>query len=264
HQRENSIESRRNFYGTLCVKEFGSGDGNRTRRLVHGVILHGEQILGPEGRDEITTYYGHDSGVGLAMAQAPSPKRVGIVGLGTGTLAAYGEPGDVFRFYDINPQVIDIARRQFTFLDDSKAAIDTVLGDARLSLAREPDQHFDLLVVDAFSSDAIPVHLLTAEALAVYLRHLQPEGVIAFHVTNRFLQLAPVVGQLAERHGLEAALIVDDAVRTSLSKTDWVLVTRSRTLLQAPAIVAAATPIEPIAGLRLWTDDYNNLFQILK
>ena len=128
------------------------------------------------------------------------PLKVGVIGLGTGTLAYYGAKGDVYRFYDINPAVMTIAQRDFTYLQDSDATIELVLGDARLSLEREPPQQFDVLVIDAFSSDAIPVHLITAEALGVYLRHMKPGGVIAFHVTNRFLNLVPVVAGLADAH----------------------------------------------------------------
>ena len=190
--------------------------------------------------------------------------RVGVVGLGTGTLAAYGRPGDVYRFYEINPQVVDIANREFTFLGDSGAKIEIVLGDARLSMEREPPQNYDVLVIDAFSSDSIPVHLITREALAVYLRHMKPGGVIAFHVTNRFLHLAPVVKRIAEEHDLHVALISDDAEDSDLARTDWVLVTRDQALLERPEIAQYVSEIESIPGLRVWTDDFNNLFQILK
>ena len=150
------------------------------------------------------------------------------------------------------------------FLKDSKAAIETSLGDARLSLEREEPQNFDVLVVDAFSSDAIPVHLITREAMAVYLKHVKPGGAVVFHVTNRFLKLAPVVKSLADSLGLYAALIIDDADETSFSKTDWVIVTRDRALIDSGAIAGKAGEFDAIPGLKLWTDDFNNLFQILK
>lgn len=257
----------RNFYGTLRVKDVGAAnEPDAVRRLMHGVIMHGEQYLAPERRLEPTTYYGRTSGVGRLVGELQSSPalRVGIVGLGTGTLAAYGRPGDVYRFYEINPQVVEIAWKEFYFLPQSAARIETVLGDARLAMERESPQHYDLLVIDAFSSDSIPVHLVTREALAVYLRHVKREGVIAFHVTNRFLKLAPVVARVAAEHGLAAALISDEAEDSDLSKTDWVLVSRNRTLLERPAIAGYATPIENIPGLKTWTDDFNNLFQILK
>jgi hypothetical protein len=256
----------RDFYGTLRTKDIGtaaSDDG--VRRLIHGVILHGEQFLKPARRAEPTTYYGPDSGVLLAIKNTHQDNQsIGVIGLGTGTLAAWGKPGDSYHFYDINPQVVDIAKSEFTYLKDSKASIEISLGDARLSLEREAPHEFDVLVVDAFSSDSIPVHLITKEAMAVYLKHVKPGGAIVFHVTNRFLKLAPVVKRIADDLGLYTALIVDDAEETAFSKTDWVIVTRDKSLVENEAIAPKATEIDVIPGLRLWTDDFNNLFQILK
>lgn len=253
----------RNFYGTLRVRDVGAGD-EAVRRLTHGVIMHGEQYLAPARRTEPTTYYGPSSGVGLAIAATPTPRRVAVVGLGTGTLAAYGKPGDIYRFYEINPQVVEVARSHFTFLSDSRAQVETVLGDARLTMEREAAQNYDVIAIDAFSSDSIPVHLITREAMAVYLRHLKPDGVIAFHVTNRFLRLAPVVKGIADEYGLKTALIVDEAEDNDLAKTDWVLVSRNGKLLSKPEIAKASSEIETIPGLAVWTDAYNNLFRILK
>jgi hypothetical protein len=257
----------RDFYGTLRTKDIGSATSDDgVRRLIHGVILHGEQYLKPERRDLPTTYYGPDSGVALAIKHTAQQEnqKVGVIGLGTGTLAVWGKPGDNYHFYDINPQVIDIAQSEFTYLKDSKAHVDISLGDARLSLEREPPHEFDVLVVDAFSSDSIPVHLITKEAMAVYLKHVKPGGAVVFHVTNRFLKLAPVVKQIADDLGLYAALIVDEAEDTAFSKTDWVIVTRDRALVDTEAIAQKTTEIDVIPGLRLWTDDFNNLYQILK
>lgn len=256
----------RDFYGTLRTKDSGLATSDTAvRRLIHGVILHGEQYLKPERRDEPTTYYGPDSGVALALQNfSPANQRVGVIGLGTGTLAAWGKAGDKYHFYDINPQVVEIAQSEFTFLKDSKAAIEISLGDARLSLEREPPQNFDVLVVDAFSSDSIPVHLITREAMAVYLKHVKPGGAVVFHVTNRFLKLAPVVRQIADSLGLYTALIVDDADETSYSKTDWAIVTRDKALIEIEAIASKASEIDAIPGMQMWTDDFNNLFQILK
>jgi SAM-dependent methyltransferase len=190
------------------------------------------------------------------------------VGLGTGTLAAYGRPGDVFRFYDIDPGVVRIARSEFTYLADSKATIEIALGDARLTLEREPPQQFDVLAVDAFSSDAIPVHLITREALGAYLRHVRPDGIIAFHLSNRFLDLVPVAARLARELGLHAHLVrddPDDEDETGRSKTDWVLIARDEQVLKRQVIVeAGAEPAEDQPAWRTWTDDYSNLFQILK
>jgi SAM-dependent methyltransferase len=266
HARYLSQDARaltRNFYATLRVKDTGTGD-EAMRRLIHGVIMHGEQYLAESKRRTPTTYYSPTSGVGRALKALESPElRVGVVGLGTGTLAAYGRPGNVFRFYEINPQVVDIARQHFTFLGDSPARIEIELGDARLTMEREAPQRYDLLAIDAFSSDSIPVHLLTREAMAVYLRHLKPGGVIAFHVTNRFLDLAPVVKRIAGEHRLHVALLPDDE-GADASSTDWVLVARDKGLLDRPELARFRKDIGDIPGLRVWTDDFSNLFQILK
>jgi SAM-dependent methyltransferase len=268
--QKNVVLSERGFYGVIRVKEYGlPGSEFHLRRLVHGVIMHGEQNLDPARRHKPTTYYLPSSGIGaaIAAAQAHGPVKVGVIGLGTGTLAAYGRKGDDFRFYDINAQVVDVARDQFTFLADSPARTEVVLGDARLNLEREAPQGFDVLAVDAFSSDAIPVHLITREALAVYLRHMKPGGVIAFHVSNRFLSLPPVVGRLAKELGVHALLVSDNGKDgdDDHTTTDWVLVARDPKALQARQIQETAPePPEEKPGWRTWTDDYSNLVQILK
>jgi SAM-dependent methyltransferase len=256
----------RSFYGSLRTLDMLEPEvPESTRQLVHGTIIHGQQAFAPELRATPTAYYGATSGVGRALQTLTNPgRRIGMIGLGAGTIAAYGRPGDVIRFYEINPQVVDVARREFSFLGDSAATIEIALGDARLSLANEPPQAFDLLAVDAFSGDAIPVHLLTQEAMAIYLRHLKPDGVIAFHVTNHFLNLAPVVKQIAEANALGAALVADTGETDIVFKSDWVLVTRNRGWLQRDDIAPSAGPIDDIPGLRSWTDDFNNLFQILQ
>lgn len=263
---ENARVLTRNFYGTLKVRDTGPAtQPEAMRRLTHGVIMHGEQYLSPARSREATTYYGTTSGIGrLLTLLGDRAVKVGVVGLGAGTLAAYGKPGDVYRFYEINPQVVRIAETEFSYLPASRAKIETVLGDARLAMEREAPQGYDVLAIDAFSSDSIPVHLITREALAVYLRHVKSDGVIAFHVTNRFLKLAPVVQQLAAEQGLRTALVVDDADDSDLAKTDWVLVSRSAAPLQQPKIAEVASSIEAVPGMRTWTDDFNNLFLILK
>jgi len=262
--------SARNFYGVIRVKEYGApGDSYHLRRLVHGVIMHGEQDMSEAGRRKPSTYYLPSSGVGAAVAarQAKGAIRVGVIGLGTGTLAAYGRKGDSYRFYEINSQVISIARSEFTYLGDSAARIEVALGDARLNLEREPPQGFDLLAVDAFSSDAIPVHLITTEALGVYLRHMKPDGIVAFHVSNRFLNLVPVVARLAKVHGAHTVLVSDKGKDgdDDHTTTDWVLVSRVRGALEAPQIEAVSPEApEQKVGWRTWTDDYSNLVQILR
>ncbi len=258
----------RNFYGTLRVKQTGpESEADATRRLMHGMIMHGEQYLAPARRREATTYYGSTAGVGrlITMLQPAGPLRVGVIGLGTGTMAAWSRPGDVYRFYEINPQVVEIARREFYLPGRQRRRKSRPSwGTPGSRLEREPPQQYDVLVIDAFSSDSIPVHLITREALAVYLRHMKPGGVIAFHVTNRFLRLAPVVKQLADDQGLAALLIVDEAEKSDLSKTDWVLVSRDAALLARKEITEGSEAIDDIPGLGVWTDSFNNLFQILK
>ncbi len=210
---ENTVSATRNFYGVLRVQEWSPDTANYHRSLIHGTIMHGTQYPSPELERSPTTYYTQSSGIGRVLESLhPSlrPLKVGVIGLGTGTIATYGAKGDIYRFYDINPAVIGIARRDFTFLAKSDATIQIVLGDARLSLEREAPQGFDVLAIDAFSSDAIPVHLITIEALTIYRSHMKPGGIIAFHVTNRYLNLVPVVAQLAEAAGLHAVLVADD------------------------------------------------------
>jgi len=259
--------SARNFYGVLRVKEYGAdGEPGHLRRLVHGVIMHGEQYLHPDLRRRPTTYYDEKSGVAAALAsRGDGPRRVGVVGLGVGTLAAYGRPGDVFRFYEINPQVVAFAQRAFTYLADSVARIEIVPGDARLALEREPPQGYDVLVIDAFSSDAIPVHLLTREALALYLRHVRSDGIVALHVSNRFLDLVPVVARLADDAGATTKVVYRRAESDEDTQSDWVLVARSAAALAREAIVAAGAE-EPRREPRWrpWSDDFSNLVQILK
>ncbi len=256
----------RNFYGRLLVRDVPLDDGVTLRRLLHGAILHGEEYLNGSRSRQPTTYYGQSSGIGrVLMASAGgAPRKVGVVGLGTGTLAAYGQPGDRFRFYDIDPAVISVAQQEFGYLRNSRAQIETVLGDARLSLEKEAPNGFDVLAIDAFSGDSIPVHLMTREALAIYLRHMTEDGVIAFHVSNRFLALAPVVERLAADRGMHAVLVRDAKPAKPLASSDWVLVARSKALLQRPGITEAAQEPPSIPGLGVWTDDANNLFRILK
>ena len=264
---ENTVLATRNFYGVLRVQEWSAGTANYRRSLVHGTILHGTQYPSPELERRATTYYTATSGIGRAIESLhPSldPLKVGIIGLGTGTIATYGAKGDVYRFYDINPAGIGIAKRDFSFIGKSDATIEIALGDARLSLEREAAQGFDVLAIDAFSSDAIPVHLITSEALAVYRRHMKPGGIIAFHVTNRYLDLAPVVQQLADAQGLHAVLVADDGEPPLASRSDWVLVSDSEDALDADPIFEAAETIAARPGLRLWTDDVNNIVQVLK
>lgn len=263
--RARSISLRRSFYGSLRVTQTHAGP-LAIRTLFHGVIQHGAQYLLLPQRRRPTTYYGPESGIGILLRECfPSPKRIGIVGLGIGTIAAYGQTGDTLRFYDINPQVIDAAELLFFYLRETHARVEIVEGDARLSLEHDHSAPFDVLALDAFSGDAIPVHLLTREAVALYLEHLKPGGVLAFHVSNDFLDLAPVVNQLAAAFGYQAVLIRNHEDDDELIlPADWVLVTQNRAVIQNSAIQLHSVPISQPSRLRLWTDDYSSLLPVLK
>lgn len=263
---EDVVLRTRDFYAALRVQEFKEGLKFPYRTLLHGTIEHGGQFLTwPENRNP-TTYYGRRSGVGLALRFCcEGPKRVGVIGLGTGTIAAYGKAGDYLRFYEIDPQVVLIANEWFTFLKQTPATVEIVLGDARLSLENEPSQQFDVLAVDAFSGDAIPVHLLTREAFAVYFRHLKPEGILAVHVSNTYLDLAPEVKLLAEDADYAYRSILSSSDEAAMiSAADWVLVTRNQKFLNIPDTFSGSRRVEESPKLRVWTDDDNNLFQVLR
>ena len=262
-ERSEAVASSRNFYGVLRLLEVGTGPA-RERQIVHGTIIHGRQFLGAERRREAAGYYRREGGGGRAIEaqMARGPVRVGVVGLGAGALAAYGRAGDTMRFYEINPAVIEMARRDFSYLGDSAAAVQTVLGDARLVLEREPPQRFDVLAIDAFSGDAIPVHLLTLEALDAYLRHLAPDGILAFHVSNRFLLLPPVVGALARARGLQARYVGDRDPASGAAISEWVLLSRQAGALAHPRIAAAS--IDAPARGAAWTDDFATPLLALK
>jgi spermidine synthase len=265
--RENAIVQVRSFYGTLRVTDEETEDAGRYRTLIHGTIQHGTQFMASDELRRLpTTYYSHDSGVGLALDNCCKgrPRRVADIGLGTGTLAAYGESGDVFRFYEIDPRVEVIAKNVFTYLRESHAKIEIAHGDARLSMEAEPPENYDVIAVDAFSGDAIPVHLLTAEAIKLYERHLAPGGIIAFHISNTYLSLAPVVQAQADHAGLHAVLVTtEDNDDTGAFSSDWVLVTANEKFLALPEITDASSKIDLKPGLGLWTDDYSSLLPIL-
>jgi hypothetical protein len=263
----------RNFYGALEVYDDSGSDGSMGpfRVLRHGTIDHGEQFLWPQNRRWPTTYYAKGSGVGLAIQtiQMQGPMHVGVIGLGAGTLTTYARPIDKYRVYDINPLVLKIAQTQFTFLLDCMAPHKVVLGDARLSLESELKDgplKFDVLAVDAFSGDAIPVHLLTREAFSLYWKHLNPDGVLAVHVSNRYLSLGPVVALGAAEDHKTAKMVsfeTSDRDDKQESDSDWVLVTSRPGFFEQPELKVAHN-IDPIPNLRMWTDDYSNLYKILR
>ncbi len=271
-----ALYSKRNFYGVIRVREIVLEGSNEPALVMsHGITVHGLQFTNPSLRDMPTTYYVREGGAGLAILNHPKygkNMRVGLLGLGVGTLATYGQPGDVYRLYEINPTVIDLAEGQgnyFSFLKDSKADISTVLGDARISLERElaegEAQNFDVLVLDTFSSDSIHVHLVTKEAFALYLEHLSPDGIIAAHITNLHLDLQPVFWQLAKYYGLSMVRINYDGDSNGGYASHWILLARDPALLAIPAIQDRALDLRSYStNIQLWTDDYSNLFQISK
>jgi hypothetical protein len=270
----NSVAISRNFYGVIKIRETKLNN-IPGYALVHGAIMHGFQATEAGMHNRPTTYYTEQGGAGLAILNDPrrktgKPVRIGVVGLGVGTLAAYGRPGDTLRFYEIDPDVIRVAQdpRYFTFLKDSPAKVDIVLGDARLSLERElregGSQNYDILVVDAFSGDSIPSHLISEEAVGLYLSHLKETGVLAFHITNRHVDLVPVLALVADQYELHGALIQSLEPGGLGSSSNWVLLAKNEKVLAAPAIAAASKPLEKKPGVRLWTDDFSNLFQVLK
>ncbi|HOX56997.1 MAG TPA: fused MFS/spermidine synthase [Candidatus Paceibacterota bacterium] len=257
----------RNFYGVLTLFRHEKSD-MRFIELMHGQTGHGLQFLDPVRAAWPTAYFNERSGVGYAMGALPAGgRKIGIIGLGAGTLAAYGRAGDYLRFYEINPDVLRLANSPFTYLPHCKGKVDVVLGDARLSLEREPPQNFDLLVLDAFNSDAIPVHLLTEQAFAVYERHVRTNGLLAFHISNRHLNLEPVVANLARSFNYHSAIIEHQKLRDQWWNQDstWVLLSRNEELISSPAIREASQRLNVAAGsIPLWTDDFASLFQIIK
>lgn len=270
NQYQNALFVERNFYGVIRVTEFDQ----KAVAMIHGMTVHGIQYLDDRARP--TTYYVQDSGIGLLLQNYPREAkrlRVGVLGLGAGTLATYAQAGDVYRFYEINPIVVRLANGEgdyFTFLKDSKADVTVVTGDARISLAQELSsgqrQNFDILVLDTFSSDSIPIHLVTKEAFTLYLEHLAPNGVIAAHISNRHLNLQPVLWKLAQEFNLQMVMINKPASADAGSfPSEWVVLTQDPLLFEIPAIKSRAIPFTDFdSSVRLWTDDYSNLFQILK
>jgi hypothetical protein len=272
-----SLVQVRNFYGTLRVTQTDAPVAHvPMRTLLHGAVKHGTQIFDPGFSHIPTTYYATDSGIGLALrfccsargnidsAPSPRPRNIGVIGLGAGTLAAYGQPHDRIRFYEINPKVEPIARNLFTYMRDSSAEITVVPGDARTSLASEPPQRFDVLAIDAFSGDAIPLHLLTTQALQLYLRHLTPTGILAFHVSNQYLDLPPQIALLARSAHLEVRNVITSSEDARGEfRAEWILMTYDPTFFTQPDLASAADRVDIKPTLRLWTDDYSSLLPIL-
>ncbi len=260
-------EMERNFYGVVRTRDYPSEPG--FRYMLHGAINHGGQLQGEPFEMMPATYYSPNSGYGrLFQAMPEGPKRVGLIGLGAGALAAYAQSGDQWVIYEINPAVVDLAKKEFSFLDRMKAPYEIVLGDGRLALEREAPRQYDVLAVDAFSGDSIPIHLVTKEAMAAYVKHLAPGGVIVFQATNRFVDLPPVAKRLADAFGLEAVLVEDSPQFTTGPErwylhTDQIIMTKNKDVLKHPAF-KEAKPISLRPDVGVFTDDHSNLLRILK
>ena len=271
---QGSLVSARNFYGVLSVFQYEQEQPmSHYYLLQHGRITHGIQFAAPERAREITSYFGRRSGLGLALRQFPRQQnqRIGLLGLGVGTVTAYGKPGDYFRIYEINPQVKDIATKPFSYITRTEAKVEIVMGDARLSMENEPPQEFDFLIMDAFSSDAVPVHLLTKEAFEIYLRHLKPDGAILVNISNRYLNLRPVVENAAKVFNLQCHHIDNEDTGQEdeeggwwLYPSSWMILSRNQEFMARDALRYAASP--PVSGaetIPLWTDDYTSMFKVL-
>jgi hypothetical protein len=267
--REENLHVSRNFYGVLRVRDEQVGETPARRNLIHGTISHGYQFLDEPYRLVASAYFSTQSGVGRVLEALADrgPIRYGVIGLGAGILASYARAGDYVRLYEINPAVATIAEERFTFLSQARrdgADVGVLLGDARLTLERQSRQDFDVLAVDAFSSDAIPTHLLTREAMDVYFRHLKPDGVLAVHISNRYLDLAPVVLRAAEHVARDAIVVRQPSDGMSYTSV-WVLITSSRELLNHPQFLGAdMRPAIADASFPGWTDRYGSLWPILK
>lgn len=263
-----TISKLRGFYGSLRVVQTYAIPGPGIQRtLFNGTIQHGTQVFNDQLRALPTTYYAPDSGVGLALRYCcgNQPRRIGAVGLGTGTIAAYGRPGDAITFYEIDPLVELLARARFAYLHESKAQVNVAVGDARKTMEQQTPQNYDVIALDAFSGDAVPVHLLTAEAIDLYRRHLKPDGVLAFHISSQYVDLAPELALDARHTGmtaLEVRSLADDELGEFAAY--WVLMSADAGFFRQPDVAIAARPIALRPGLPLWTDDFNSLLPLVK
>jgi hypothetical protein len=266
------VADARNFYGVLHVADDVPPETPMLRRLRNGRILHGVQFLDAARRMQPSSYYGARSGIDRALRAHPKriagePMRMAVIGLGTGSMAAWAGPGDHMTFYEINPQVIDFARTYFTYLKDTPATTQIIQGDARLSLEqpRAENDRFDLMVVDAFSGDAIPVHLLTREASEVYWKALRDDGILAIHVTNRHLDLTPIVRGMARAARKDAVYVANGSnLNAAVFRSNWILLTSNGAVLSGLAGTGQLLDDENSGMPIVWTDNFSNLFDVLQ
>lgn len=265
------VERSRNFYGVLAVYRHGVTDMNtHLMELAHGRTMHGMQFTDPDRSRWGTAYYSDISGIGMLMHALPAGhRRIGVVGVGAGTLATYVQPGEYLHMYEINPEVVRLASKWFTYLTNCQGKLEMTIGDARLSLEREPPQNFDLLVLDAFNSDAPPVHLLTREAFGIYERHMKPDGMIAVNVSNRHVNFDPVIANIAREFHYQMVIIDNPSPKDKLwiINASWVLLSRDanggQILNSTNFQLASRPPFTNTVNIPLWTDDFASLFQIL-
>jgi hypothetical protein len=276
---EDIVDRDRNFYGTVSVARLGDWENDPSESglaLYNGRIWHGFQYQDPARHLEPTTYYVTGTGAALSVQEHPKRKaglglRVGVIGLGTGSMAAHAVEGDKFYFYDIDPKIVAFARKHFTYLDKSPGKPEVILGDARIRMEQQKPQDYDVIVLDAFSGDAIPAHLLTVEAFALYDKHLskdaqgRPDGVIVIHISNRYLDLKPVVKAIADKYQYGTVMVhaSGDGSIVADTASDWVLVSKNQEFLASSAVQSAGEPLKTDKELILWTDQFTALFPIM-
>jgi len=263
------VRSDRNFYGVLHVRDDKAGEYPAERVLVHGTIDHGTQLARPGSDRMPTSYFGSGSGIARAIAALHAARggiRIGVLGLGAGVTATLADKGDTLHYYEINPLILDIATHQFGFFNACPAKPQVFMGDARLVLEGLPNEQLDFLAMDAFTSDAVPAHLLTREAYAVYLRHLKPDGILSVHISNRYLNLEPVVARAMTDIGWSGVKVEDEGDEQPFySGSTWTVLSHSPEFFDSQYFkVAGVSRLKPTAGFQAWTDDFSNLITILK
>ncbi len=261
------VHRERSFFGVLTVTRAADGS---FMNLSHGTTLHGKQWLNPDNRSEPVSYYHREGPAGKVFSEFAGKKkktRIAVTGLGTGSLAAYAGAGQEIDFYEIDPAVKRISTNPayFTFLSDCRARWRVILGDARLTMEKAPPNHYGIIILDAFSSDSIPVHLLTREAVNLYLSKLEQDGVLLIHITNRYVNLAPVLAKMADENGFACRLRDDESdYESGKDGSTWVLLARSESDLGAISESEDWGKIEPRKTVDVWTDDFSNILSVFK